>query len=222
MKISLAKDVLDLLAQFQSTVANDKNYSKDIDGFKHWMVDNYGQDFREYQPDWEGKQNGRTSESAIATMIVHMNRFGKNYFRAALQGSAFSTQEDVIYLIVLRFNKNLSKMDLIKKNVHEKPAGMQIIKRLIANGWVAQQNSAIDRRSKVLNITQKGIAALDDVMDNVRKATQIVSGNLSENEKHQLIYLLNKLNDFHLPIYEKNISLEEILDKSYKNLPKNQ
>ena len=221
MKVSLAKDVLDLLDQFQSTTADSKVYNKDIEGFKHWIVDKYGQDFHAHQPDWEGKHGGRTSESAIATMIVHMNRFGKNYFKAALQGSTFSTQEDVIYLIVLRFNKNLTKMDLIKKNVHEKPAGMQIIKRLIANGWVTQQDSAIDRRSKVLNITEKGIAALDDVMGDVRKATQLVSGNLSEEEKLQLLNLLGKLNDFHLPIYEKNISLEEILDESYKNLTQN-
>lgn len=218
MNYNLIKDVLDLLAEFQLDNSVGHQYVQDVNGFKNWLVDKYGAGYKKVEPDWEGKLIGRSTESAIASLVVHMNRFGKNYFKAAIYGSPFSTQEDVIYLIVLKFSHNLTKMDLIKKNVHEKPVGMQIINRLIANGWVEQQDSIIDKRSKILSITKKGLSALDDIMTKVRQATEIVSGNLSEDEKIELVRLLNKLNDFHLPIYEKNLSLEEILPETYKNL----
>lgn len=111
----------------------------------------------------------------------------------------------------------MSKMDLIKKNVQEKPAGMQIINRLIAKKWVAQQDSETDKRSKVISITPKGLNALESQMDKIRQATNIVTGDLSYPEKMELIRLLSKLNDFHFPIYEQNLEPEELLKEVTKN-----
>ena len=39
----------------------------------------------------------------------------------------------------------------------------------------------------------------------IRQATQIVAGNLTYKEKMKLIELLNKLNEFHHPIFTQNI-----------------
>jgi DNA-binding MarR family transcriptional regulator len=109
-------------------------------------------------------------------------------------------------------------MELIKKNVHEKPAGMQIINRLIAKGWVKQSKSETDKRSKVLNITPKGLKTLDKLLIKVRQATDIVSGDLTHDEKMELIRLLNKLDDFHLPVYSKNIEPAELLETVLKEM----
>src|SRR5690606_22334926 len=106
---------------------------------------------------------------------------------------------------------------LIKKNVHEKPSGMQTINRLIAQGWVDQTNSEIDKRSKVLKISNKGLNVLENQMDKIRKATEIVTGDLTRNEKMELIRLLNKLNDFHQAIYDKNIEPEYLLSEVLKD-----
>lgn len=111
----------------------------------------------------------------------------------------------------------MSKMDLIKKNVQEKPAGMQIINRLIAQKWVAQKDSETDKRSKVISITPKGLQALEAQMDKIRKATEIVTGDLTQSEKMELIRLLNKLNDYHKPIYDKNIEPEYLLKEVLKD-----
>src|SRR5690606_17739634 len=125
--------------------------------------------------------------------------------------------EDFIYLINLKAFGEMTKTDLIKKNVHEKPVGMQVINRLIAKGWVNQAASEIDKRSKVLKITEKGILALETQMDKIRKATEIVTGDITKNERMELIRLLNKLNDFHKPIYDKNIEPEYLLEKVLKD-----
>lgn len=88
---------------------------------------------------------------------------------------------------------------------------MQIIKRLITNGWVSEKKSDEDKRSKIISITPKGLTALASVMEKVRDATDIVSGDLSDEEKIELIRILNKLNDFHQPIYDRNIETENLL-----------
>src|SRR5690606_10925256 len=120
---------------------------------------------------------------------------------------------DFIYLINLKALGEMTKMDLIKKNVHEKSAGMQIINRLITQGWVDQTDSKTDKRSKVLKISTKGVHVLQSQMAKIRKATEIVTGDLTRKEKMELIRLLNKLNDFHLPIYDKNMEPECLLDE---------
>ncbi|HLU18156.1 MAG TPA: winged helix DNA-binding protein, partial [Edaphocola sp.] len=106
----------------------------------------------------------------------------------------------------------MSKMELIKKNVHEKTTGMQIINRLINQGWVQQTTDSKDKRAKLISITEKGLAALAEQMHKIRTATSIVTGNLTYTEKMQLIRLLNKLEDFHLHIYDKNHSPEMLLE----------
>lgn len=205
------KEIIDLAEAFENENIQSGNYTDDIIGFKNWIVDNYSNTQPVDEPNWEGKEKGRTPESAINTLIVHMNRYAKSYSKSAIFGSDFSTQEDFIYLINLKAFGEMTKMELIKKNIHEKPAGMQIINRLIAHGWAAQQNCQTDKRSKVIRITSKGLKALSKQMGKIREATNIVTGDLTHNEKMELIRLLSKLNDFHLPVYEKNLEPEKLL-----------
>ncbi len=211
MKYALIKNTIDLVEAFDSSNAN-QNYSNDIIGFKKWIAENYAENANVAETYWEGKENGRTADSAISTLLVHMNRFAKNYSKAAISGSEFSTQEDFIYLINLKAFGEMTKMELIKKNVHEKPVGILIINRLITKGWVVQEESKKDKRSKVIAITNEGLQVLESQMGKIRKATNMVTGNLTETEKTELIRLLSKLNDFHKPIYEMNLDPENLLD----------
>ena len=217
MKYDILKNVINLLEEFEADIFLGRTYPNDIEGFKRWIVANYKGDQINNEPNWEGKENGRSPESVINTLIVHMNRYAKSYSKSAIFGSNFSTQEDFIYLINLKAFGEMTKMDLIKKNVHEKPAGMQVINRLIAQGWVDQTDSEIDKRSKVLKISNTGLKVLGNQMDKIRKATEIVTGDLTRSEKMELIRLLNKLNDFHKPIYDKNIEPQHLLDKALKD-----
>lgn len=212
MNYGLIKDVLDLVQEFEIETNNNNHFETTVEGFKNWISTNNNTIVNE--PNWEGKENGRSAESVINTLIVHMNRYAKSYSKSAIVGSDFSTQEDFIYLINLKAFGEMSKMDLIKKNVHEKPVGMQIINRLINQGWIEQRNSKTDKRSKVISISETGLQALGNQMDKIRQATSIVTGNLSHNEKMELIRLLNKLNDFHQPIYDRNFETENLLEEA--------
>lgn len=97
---------------------------------------------------------------------------------------------------------------------------MNIIYRLIGHGWIEQKESDTDKRSKILHLTEKGSATLDAQMDKIRKATSLVTGDLTHNGKMQLIRLLQKLEDFHLPVFYQNYHPSELLEKlSGENIP---
>lgn len=216
MNYQLIKEVIDLVEQYELTSKNGKEEKNSIEGFKRWIASNFQQQDQIVEIDWEGKEKGRSPESVISTLIVHMNRYAKSYSKSAIYGSEFSSQEDFIYLINLKAFGSMTKTDLIKKNVHEKPVGMQVINRLISKGWVNQVPSPLDKRSKVLEITEEGKIALEAQMDKIRKATQIVTGDLNRKEKLELIRLLTKLDAYHKTIYDQNIEPENLLKQVLK------
>lgn len=210
MKYQLVKDVIDLADSFEKLNEESNIYKNDVNGFKEWLTNTFT--YLQNEPNWEGKENGRSPESVINTLIVKMNRYAKLYSKSAISGSEFSGQEDFIYLITLKSFGEMTKIELIKKNIHDKPSGIKIIDRLLDKEWVIQRNSETDRRSKILAITEKGLDVLEKQMVKIRKASEIVTGNLNWDEKMQLIKLLQKLDDFHNPIYNENILPADLLD----------
>lgn len=216
MNFELLNQVLALLKEYEQLNANHRQ--QDIHDFKKWITATHLKESVNLEPDWEFKSTGRSAESVINTLIVHLNRYAKTYSKSAIDGSAFATQEDFIFLISLRAFGEMTKMELIKKNVHEKSVGMLIINRLIDKEWIIQTDSSIDKRSKLIQISEKGIEALDGQMDKIRLASKIVVGNLTEQEKMLLIELLTKLDHFHKPIYEKNFEPQHLLNQAYNSL----
>jgi len=213
MKYKLIREVIDLMEDFEKEQQVWSRFSGDIDGFKQWIYEKQLVESPLPEPDWEGKEQGRSPESVINTLIVHMNRYAKSYSKSAIHDSDFTTQEDFIFLINLKAFGAMTKMDLVKRNIQEKSAGMQIINRLIRQGWVSQEDSMLDKRSKLIQITPKGESALNDRMNKIRSATRMVTGDLEHAEKMELIRLLTKLDEYHKPIFLQNIDSADLLDK---------
>lgn len=218
MNFDLVKDTVALLEEFNLNNTN-SDYPSTIEGFKAWIFDQESkkQSTQDNDTDWEGKENGRTAESAISTLLVHLNRYAKTYSKSAISDSDFSTQEDFIYLITLKSFGTMSKIDLIKKNIHDKPVGNLVINRLLKQGWIEQNDSVQDKRIKLIHITETGLKALENQMEKIRQATKIVSGNLTHSEKIDLIRILNKLDHFHHPIYNKNIDSKDLINTVYRD-----
>ncbi len=216
MNYTLLTDLIELAKVFESD-ADRERYASNISGFKQWINDQGSTDDFNADVDWEGKKDGRTIESVLCTLFVHINRYAKTYSRSAIYNSAFSTQEEFFYLITLKAYGAMSKMHLIRRNLQDKPTGMQIINRLLLNGWVEQRASIGDKRTKEINITDKGIVTLDGQMGKIRAATNIVAANLSFKEKKQLMCLLQKLDDFHKPIFERGMDTSELLERVTKD-----
>lgn len=213
MKFTFIKQIIALAEQFELDNLQFA-YTDDIDGFKSWIADTEMNKRKSESPEqfWQGKEQGRSPESVISTLLVHLNRYAKTYSKSAIVGSDFKTQDEFSYLINLKAFGTMTKTELIKKNIHDKSSGILIINRLINQGWIQQIDSQQDKRSKVLNITEAGKSALENQMDKIRVATKIVSGNLNQSEKMELIRILDKLEKFHQPIFLRNIDSQKLLD----------
>ncbi len=137
-------------------------------------------------------------------IIVHIGRlyrFAHMYLKTVLADSLFSTDMDFAFTAILQQYGPLSKMELIRKMVYEKSSGMEIIKRLIKNQLVRQTDNPSDKRSKLLELTDKGKNAIFEAYESASPAAKTVSLPLSPVDKQLLFSLLSRLDDFHLKHY---------------------
>ncbi|MBC8988145.1 winged helix-turn-helix transcriptional regulator [Pedobacter sp. N36a] len=196
MQYDLIKDLISLVEIYEE---ESDQHPQDVHSFGQWLNEYCKKEGVQMPsaPEWEGKSKGRSADSVINTSLVHLSRYAKLQGKAAIANTAFSTPDDFIYLISLVAFGSMTKTALIKLNVHEKSAGIQIINRLISMGLAEQTTIDADKRNRMIHITSKGSQLLNENMENIRAATKNVTEPLSQEEKIQLIKLLTKLEDFH-------------------------
>ncbi|WP_316820267.1 MarR family winged helix-turn-helix transcriptional regulator [Pedobacter gandavensis] len=196
MYYDLIKEVVDLIEDYEN---ESDHQNPNVESFSQWLNDRFKKNESPalQEPEWLGKSKGRSADSVINTSLVHLSRYAKLQAKAAIANTAFSTPDDFIYLISLVAFGSMNKTALIKLNVHEKSAGIQIINRLISTELVEQTTINSDKRNRMIHITAKGRQLLNESMENIRAATKNVTEPLSYEEKMELIMLLTKLEDFH-------------------------
>jgi DNA-binding MarR family transcriptional regulator len=143
-------------------------------------------------------------ESALGKLITFMYRYSRTYSKKSLENTLLITPDDFTYLAVLFSKGSMTKMELIEAHMQEKTTGIEIIKRLLKNGLAQQHNDENDKRSKRLVVTPKGQQILLGIFPKMGKVATLLGGNLTNEEKMQLLYLLNKLQLFHHAIHLEN------------------
>jgi len=142
-------------------------------------------------------------DNSIGRLFVYMSRYAKSYIKKTLEGTPLQTGEDFTAMAILLTHEHLSKTELISYNLQEKTSGMEVIRRLIAAGLVKQWDNVEDRRGKHIAITDVGRKLLYRVFVEMGHVSKMITGNLSEAEKLNLLYLLQKLENFHFEHHEK-------------------
>lgn len=160
------------------------------------------------------KNEYRNTFSDISILIVLMNHYAKWYIKKVLVDSNLQTQDEFSFLITLMTYDNLTKSELITKQVMEKTSGSEVIRRLIKRGMIAEAADKNDKRSIRISITQYGREEILKMLPLMSKVTKIVAGNLSTEEINTLSYLLKKLDYFHSDIYinKRGYTLSDILN----------
>jgi MarR family transcriptional regulator, lower aerobic nicotinate degradation pathway regulator len=167
------------------------------------------------RPDWKGRAQGMMVDDMIVNLVSRLNRYARLYTKIALADSVISTVEEFSFAISLHFEGEKSKKQLIEENVLEKSAGMEIIKRMRNRGLIQEKANPEDGRSKLMMITDMGKGALFAAIGKVSKVSQIVGGNLTEEQKFQLVALGQQLDHFHQPVYHQKLpdTIDDLFDQ---------
>jgi DNA-binding MarR family transcriptional regulator len=203
-------DLLHEVKEFENSEAY-KPHST-VEDFRIWMND---KKYRKESPTqlFKNEQHQVSfTENEICKQVLLLGRYSKQLIRKGLADFPELANEEFTYLYRLKDEPNLTKIQLIERNGHEKQTGTQIIKRLLEHQLIEEKNDLEDKRSKRLNITEKGKDFFHRSVDKVNMTSRILAGKLENNEKTELLEMLRKMNDFHSHIYfqYKNFNIDEI------------
>lgn len=204
-------DLLHQVKDFENSGACKPHAS--AEDFRLWLND---RKYREESPTKLFKKEQHEvsfTENEICKQVLLLGRYSKQAIRRGLKDFPELANEEFTYLYRLKDEPDLTKMQLIERNGHEKQTGTQIIKRLLESGMVAERNDEKDKRSKRLRLTPKGEAVFHESVKKVNVTSKFLSGQLDHEEKTTLLNLLKKLNDFHGHFYreDKTSDLEALI-----------
>jgi MarR family transcriptional regulator, lower aerobic nicotinate degradation pathway regulator len=154
-------------------------------------------------------------EDSIGRQLVILLKYAKMHSKKILDHSALNSLEEFSFMATLLSMQPCTKTALIAALVSEKPVGIEIIKRLQAKAFVKECKIQLDKRSTQIELTNLGEKTLGALFPEMSQLSQLISGNLSLQEKITLMQILNKLELYHQDkinnIEYKNKTIGEIL-----------
>lgn len=204
-------DLLHQVKEFENSDTCKPN--SNVEDFRVWMNN------KKYSDESPTKlfknENHKVSftENEICKQVLLLGRYSKLLIRKGLGDFPELANEEFTYLYRLKDEPDLTKIQLIERNGHEKQTGTQIIKRLLEAGFLEEKNDEDDKRSKRLNMTKKGEEIFHASVSHVNLTSKILSGTLNDDEKDEFLKILKKLNEFHSHIYAdyKSATIEMII-----------
>jgi len=210
MQTDFIIDLLHQVKEFENSKAYKPN--SNVDDFRVWMNDKKYADESPTKLFKNENHKVAFTENEICKQILLLSRYSKLMIRKGLADFPELVNEEFTYIYRLKDEPNLTKIQLIERNGHEKQTGTQIIRRLLDAKLLEEKNDEDDKRSKRLKLTQKGEDIFHESVARVNQTSKILSGKLSTDEKNELLKILKKLNEFHAHVYSdhKNAEIESI------------
>lgn len=196
-KFELAKSMFSLIEEYEK--AGNDNMTKAA--FLLWLSNNTIEEGRTATANLNQDKSTALSEWRISYFVWLMSKYAKTYFKKALQNSPLVGLDDFGFLITLCYEGSKTKTELIQQNIMEVSSGMEIIRRLDKKGLIHSFRDEKDKRAIRLAATVKGQSVLAEAMKEMYKASNIIAGNLNNDERIKLLAMLDKLHQFHNPIF---------------------
>jgi MarR family transcriptional regulator, lower aerobic nicotinate degradation pathway regulator len=144
-----------------------------------------------------------TVDSEIGALLTFVYRYVRSYARLGLEDSPLTTFDDFTYLATLFGHEPtpLTKSALTEHNIQEKATGIEVIRRLLRQGFIVEEAHPTDKRAKNLRLTPSGRAVLFTSFERMSQVAKLSAAPLSHDEKHTFLRLLRKLDHFHHPLF---------------------
>ena len=188
--VEILKEIIQWLEDYQNDKQTD---DRSLESFILWLNSRL---FSESHPE-KSPHSPEMLDMELSFMLVMQSRFYKAYAKRVLGESELTSPDGFSFLYHLSLTDSYRKMELIKMHHLEPPSGIEVLKRLAKKGLIEEFDDADDKRARRVTITEKGKKELQHIMPKMSEVFQLMTAELSLNEKLHMLALLKQMNDFH-------------------------
>lgn len=208
--VSTQNSILPLIAEWEAF--QNEHPSSNLSEFAHWLLQRSDTESVVVVPNiaevapvpqWKSEMPQIPDTSGIAAyMIVRLYKAFRFYVKPILHQHNLAGVDDFFFLATLLWKSHINKKMLCHLNMTDIPTGIDIIKRLVAQGLVAEVDNDLDKRQKLLHITQQGAQVAYEVFGATQHLPKIL-GDLSAEQGMDVLRQLDHLNHLHTQIYQQ-------------------
>lgn len=155
------------------------------------------------------------SAGLLLKVIGRIHKLNMNYQNKALEGTGLKQVEELGILLSIQQEKNPRKTDVIYANLFELSSGSDMMKRLEERLLIREYTDKNDKRSKRIELTLAGEKVIELCMLKVAKVAQMITNDLTEDDKLLCIQLLKGIEMKFSALWQQH--RRKTIDEVYKN-----
>lgn len=212
--------ILQLLSYWQQYIQDNP---PDVTAFAQWLLDHADTTAANESPKDNHNSPSKhyilptySLDDQIALFWGRLIRYTHLWSRKALQGLRINSLEEYGLLKSVELLKSARKSDLVRYSLLETTTCFEMIKRLIRAGYLKESVDEQDRRSRRVALTSKGKESIGEADQQMKQLSMLLTGDLQQKQKADLLQLLRQLNIFHENLYhsDRKSSLDEMMGKN--------
>ena len=208
--MSLASGI-SLLKELQ--IFTEETGSEDMALFAEWLHERYnGKAAVSEGP--TGSEAGAV-EREIGYLLGRIARYSRYYAKVAFEDLPINTIEEFWFLNVAFHAENPSKTEIYESTITELATGTQMMRRLVSLKLLKEHQDRKDKRVRRVHLTALGKKVRNKAFQILGTESMLKVGNLSSDDRLELLATLRYLDGFHRKIHTRagELSLTELLDE---------
>lgn len=192
----MTETIIQLLQRWQAFTLS--GGSNDFFEFGQWLQ-------REQRPDSQPRldENQFPIESLLGYYLGNLMGYTEVWSKMSFENLPIKSLTDFGILKYIERVGGPAKQEVARISLAENSTVFESMKRLKRIELIQEFPDEIDRRVKHVKLTPKGTEITRQATDQSNKLANLLVGNLSAEEKKQLLEILKKLQDFHHRLYQE-------------------
>lgn len=182
-KLEYAREILLYLQKYleQTDKISDDNDEMMFE-FSRWLINSNTE-----RAEVSVHEGSEMTDILIGMHLVNLANLQKKEQNHFVSETPFSSFMDFQFLFILNEHGDMTKSKLIAVNNMEMSSGIEVVNRLKKSGWIEETDNLDDRRSKCINVSEEGLAVLDEYRSRGLNVYKSFSGELEETEKSSVL-----------------------------------
>ncbi|MGK7393039.1 MAG: MarR family winged helix-turn-helix transcriptional regulator [Candidatus Cyclobacteriaceae bacterium M3_2C_046] len=190
------EEVIELLQYWKRYI--ESGFNKDFRQFGQWLVQQNNEQ-KNASDEWNSRVdiNQEGLDAVLGFQLGGLMSYSDTWTKLAFRNLPLVGIADFGILKFIEYTGSPTKKSISLTAIMEASTCFEILKRLQKNNLIEEKPDSEDKRVKRVKLTAAGKKVIEQATIQVKALSGFLVGNLSEQEKLQLLNALKKLNEFH-------------------------